>query len=233
MPRRAEGGTPGPPRAAPSRLVVPAYFHPAADPGGWEWLAEHAASVRLVILNVASGPGAGPEPAFQAVTERLRGAGVRVVGYVDTDYGRRPVPYVTASFGRYQRWYGVHGVCLDRAAAGAPELGYYAVLAARVREMGARAVFFNHGVYPLEGYAEHADLLGTFEGPWHAYQRATVPSWAARWPPEKFYHVVYAVPPERFDDVARLASRRGAASVYITDRDGANPYDRLPAEAWD
>jgi hypothetical protein len=227
-----EGGFPGAQHAVPPRLVVPAYFHPAAHPDQWEWLAEHPSRVRLVILNVANGPGAGPEPPFQAAVERLRGAGVHVIGYVDTNYSRRPVQYVTSSFRRYVKWYDVTGVCLDRAAAGAAEVDYYAGLAARVREMGARTVFFNHGIHPQEAYAEHADLLGTFEGPWPAYQQADVPRWTRRWPAEKFYHVVYSVPPERFDDAARLASQRHAASVYITERGGSNPYDRLPAEGW-
>ena len=44
-----------------SRLVVPAYFHPAVRPDQWEWLAEHAPRVRLVILNIQNGPGGTPE----------------------------------------------------------------------------------------------------------------------------------------------------------------------------
>jgi hypothetical protein len=49
-----------------------------------------------------------------------------------------------------------------------------------------------------------------------------------RWPAEKFYHVVHSVPPERFDEAAQLAVQRHAASVYITERTGSNPYDGLP-----
>ena len=59
-------------RGAWPRLVVPAYFHPAVHPGQWEWLAQHAAEVRLVILNIASGPGTRPEPVFQAAVARRR-----------------------------------------------------------------------------------------------------------------------------------------------------------------
>ena len=51
-------------QAAVPRLVVPAYFHPAVRPGDWEWLAEHADQVRLVILNVANGPGTRPDAPF-------------------------------------------------------------------------------------------------------------------------------------------------------------------------
>jgi Spherulation-specific family 4 len=211
------------------RLIVPAYFHPALRPDLWRSLAEHADQVRLVILNVASGPGTAPDPAFAAVAGQLHRAGVTLAGYVDTGYGRRPPTEPLADIGRYVDWYGVAGVCLDRAAASAEHLGYYAMLASRSRAMGAGVVMFNHGTHPARGYAEHADVLGTFEGPWRAYRHLAVPRWTQSWPASRFYHVVYAVPAGRLGDAFRLATRRGAGSVYVTDRSGGNPYDRLPA----
>lgn len=210
------------------RLVVPAYFHPALCPDRWQWLADHAPRVRLVILNVASGPGEAAQAVFRAAADTLRGAGVGVIGYVDTDYGRRPERRVLADLGRYQDWYGVDGVCLDRAAADAGQARRYGALASRARAMGADVVFFNHGTHPAEDYAAHADLLGTFEGPWTAYQRLRPPAWTGRWPPGKFYHVVHSVPPALLGAAWRLALSRRVASVYITERDGPNPYDDLP-----
>jgi hypothetical protein len=211
-----------------SRLVVPAYFHPVLHPDHWGWLADHAPQVRLVILNVANGPGREPEPVFHPVLDRLGGAGVPVAGYVDTNYGHRPPEDVLAELGRYLNWYGVKGVCFDRVAAEAGQLRYYAALSARARDMGAGVVLFNHGVHPVEEYAEHADLLGTFEGPWPAYLRMAVPSWTRSHPAEMFHHVVYSVPTGHFGDAFMLAARRRAGAIYITDRDGANPYDQLP-----
>ena len=218
---------------APPRLVVPAYFHPGVHPGDWEWLAEHADRVRLVILNVHNGPGPGPEAPFKEVTERLRAAGVPVIGYVDTNYGSRPAAQIMTEFSRYLDWYEVTGICLDRAASEASSLAYYGALSARVRKMGAQVIFFNHGTHPDEGYARHADLLGTFEGSWPAYLRLKVPRWTARWADEKFYHVVYSVPADRFGEATRLAAQRHAASVYVTERGGGNPYDRLPIDSRD
>jgi hypothetical protein len=210
-------------------LAVPAYFRPDARPDDWELLARNAAQVRMVILNVANGPGAQPDRAFWPAVDRLRQAGVTVVGYVDTNYGRREASRALADFDRFRRWYHVAGVCFDRAAATAEDLGYYARLSDAARGAGARVVVFNHGVHPAEGYAEHADLLGTFEGPWRAYTRLAVPRWTRAWPAGLFQHVVYSVPRAEFDHAARLAVSRHAGCVYITDRGGANPYDRLPS----
>jgi len=211
------------------QLVVPAYFRPDVRPDDWGQLATHASHVRLVILNLANGPGAEPDPAFYPALDRLRDAGVSVAGYVDTNYGRRPGREALDDLGRFLRWYDVAGVCFDRVAVTAEHLGYYAALSRYARDMGARVVLFNHGAHPLEAYAEHADLLGTFEGPWRAYLQLAVPRWTRSRPAQMFYHVVYSVPPENYDHAFLLAMRRRAGCAYITDRRGANPYDCLPA----
>jgi hypothetical protein len=214
--------------AAP-RLVVPAYFHPDVRPDDWELLAKHAPQVRLVTLNVANGPGTEPDRAFFPAVDRLRQAGVVVAGYVDTNYGQRPAREALADLDNFLKWYEVTGVCFDRVSITAEYLGYYAALSRDARHSGARVVVFNHGAHPLEAYAEHANLLGTFEGPWRSYLKLAVPRWTRSRPADKFYHVVYAVPRENYDHAFLLAMRRRAGSVYITDRSGRNPYDGLPA----
>jgi Spherulation-specific family 4 len=211
------------------RLVVPAYFRPDLTPGAWEWLAARAPIVRSVILNPSSGPGHEPDPCYHTALDALRAAGVIVTGYVDTNYGGRAASAALAEVERYQRWYHVAGVCFDRVAADPAQVGHYAALAAGARLLGARLVIFNHGVHPAEQYADHADVLGTFEGPWRSYLRAAVPRWTRSRPAEQFYHVVHAVPPRRLGDAMALAARRQAGCAYITDRSGPNPYDGLPS----
>jgi len=215
------------PLTAP-RLVVPAYFRPDTRSDDWQLLAKHAQQVRLVILNLANGPGARPDPAYHSALSRLREAGVAVAGYVDTNYGRRPAVEALADLDLFLQWYAVSGVCFDRVSVSAQDIGYYAGLSRDARRAGARVVLFNHGAHPLEAYAEHANLLGTFEGPWRAYLRLAVPRWTRSRPASMFYHVIYSVPRENFDHAFLLATRRRAGSVYVTDRGGANPYDGLP-----
>lgn len=211
------------------RLIVPAYFHPASHPADWAWLAEQAEQIRLVVLNLADGPGTSPDAAVRPALTRLRAAGVTVAGYVDTNYGLRPAAEALADLGRYLDWYQVAGVFFDRAATGAEHLGHYAELARAARRLGARPVALNHGAHPVQAYAEHADLLGTFEGPWPAYVDLAIPRWARSRPAAQFYHLPHSVPAGSFPDARWLAARRNAGSVYITDRGGPNPWDGLPA----
>ncbi len=222
---------PEPAESTEPALIVPAYFHPATHPGEWSWLADHAAQVRLVVLNLANGPGSRADPVYLPVLDRLRSARVTVAGYIDTNYGQRPPDEAAAEFSRYLDWYQVDGVFYDRASAAAEHLGRYADLARRARDLGARLVALNHGAHPIEAYAEHADLLGTFEGPWASYLELAVPRWVRSHSPGRFFHLVHSVPAASFGDAGRLAIRRNAGCAYITDRGGANPWDRVPASA--
>jgi hypothetical protein len=214
-------------------LIVPAYFHPAVLPLEWEMLAERASQIRLLVLNLASGPGTEPDAAYMPVLDRLHSTGVAVAGYVDTNYARRPEAEVLDDLLRYINWYRVSSVFFDRVTADAQNVAYYAAVTRSARQAGTRVVAFNHGVHPVEDYAEHGDLLGTFEGPWRAYVDLAVPRWTRSWPPGRFFHLVYSVPLESFGDAYLLAERRHAGCVYVTDKGGDNPWDRLPLGEFD
>jgi hypothetical protein len=215
------------------QLLVPAYFHPAICPAAWALLAERAAHVRLIVLNPASGPGTEPDPAFAPAVDRLHAAGLTIAGYVDTNYGQRSAAEVVDEVRRYIDWYPVSGVFFDRVPSATQDLDHYADVTGRARAAGAQVVAFNHGVYPVEGYADQADLLGTFEGAWPAYVDFTVPRWARSRPAEQFFHLVYSVPPQCYGDAFMLAARRRAGCVYVTDHGGDNPWDRLPDGEFD
>lgn len=207
------------------KLVVPAYFHPAVAPDDWVALAGLAGRVRLAVLNVADGPGERCDPAFTEVLAMLDRGGVDVAGYVDTDYGRRPAHAVARDLERYRRWYPqARAVFFDRVASGPERVGHYAGLARTARVAGLRTVVFHHGVHPDPGYAEHADLLGTFEGPWSAYRTLEVPAWARG---DGFLHLVHSVPARSLPAARRLVAARRPGAAYVTGLRGANPWRRL------
>jgi hypothetical protein len=210
-----------------TQLVVPAYFHPAVRGADWEALAGMADRVRLVVLNVASGVGTLFDPAFLPALDRLRAAGVAIAGYIDTDYAHRPGSQVLPELELYQERYGVSAVFFDRVSALPGDVGHYAGLAAGVRSAGVSVVAFNHGAHPVEAYAEHGDLLGTFEGPWSSYVDIAVPRWVRARPAGQFFHLVHSVPPWQAEDGWELARKRNAGAAYLTSHSGDNPWDRL------
>jgi hypothetical protein len=221
-----------PPAPEPARpavdLAVPAYAHPSVDPALWERLAQVPRTLRFVVVNVNSGPGELLDPAYPPVIERLRDARVRMVGYVDTDYGRRSVADVVADARTWVLRYGVHGVFLDQASGDLDHLEYYAACALGARACGAQFVVLNPGADCHPGYADIANVTVTFEGRWADYVGYQPAAWTRSLPASRFCHLVYDVPPHRVGEGPQRAMQRHAASAFFTTGAGANPWDRLP-----
>ncbi|MET9347924.1 spherulation-specific family 4 protein [Streptomyces termitum] len=194
-------------------LLVPFYEHPADRPEDWAALTGAAPSLHGVILNPADGAGEAPDPAFAEAADRLRAAGVRVLGYADTAYGRRPHAEVVADLLRHRDWYGADGAFLDQVSTAPAALPHYRRLAVAARAAGAATLVLNHGAHPDPGYEEFADLLVTFEGPWDAYRTLDLPV------APHYCHLVYAAPP----------GFRPATDVHCAvPGTGAHPWGTLP-----
>ncbi|CAM5384133.1 hypothetical protein GCM10010329_13540 [Streptomyces spiroverticillatus] len=205
-------------------LLVPYYEHPTTNPTAWQAILD---SPRLygVILNPASGPGTHPDPAFAATADRLRDRGTRVLGYVDTDYARRPHADVVRDLLRHRDWYGVTGAFLDQVSSGPEALAHYRRLAVAARAAGAGSLVLNHGTHPDPGYLKLADVLVTFEGTWETYRSAEPPpAWTRTYPADRFCHLVYGAD----TDLTALAAERGAALHCAVPGDGAHPWGTLP-----
>lgn len=211
------------------KLLVPLYVHPDADPAAWQTLVDRAPLLYGVVLNVSDGPGAAPDAAFVRAAGALRTAGVRVLGYVDTDYGRRSARAVAGDYGRHRDWYGTDGFFLDQVAPDRAGVRHYRRLARAARAHGARTVALNPGVHPVPGYAAFSDLLVTFEGRWEEYRSApAAPSWTEGRSPKTFCHLVHGVPRGLAGPAARIAELRGAAVHCAVPGRGPNPWSSLP-----
>ncbi|MFI8187865.1 spherulation-specific family 4 protein [Streptomyces sp. NPDC085946] len=208
-----------------SALLIPYYEHPSVRPAEWDAVVAAAPRLYGVVLNPASGPGDRPDPAFAGVAARLRAAGVRVLGYADTGYGRRPYADVVRDLTRYRDWYGTDGAFLDRAAAGPEEFPHYQRLAVGAWGVGCGTLVLNHGTAPHPAYARIADVLVTFEGSWAAYRAQAPRPWPAGGG-ARLCHLVYGVPPGV--DLAGAARARGATVHCAVPGTGDHPWGTLP-----
>jgi hypothetical protein len=230
------GGTPAPgPSAAPRlRLLVPAYFYPAGD-GLAEWnrlIESSAPAATVVIANPASGPGEKADPNYVKILERARAKGVVVLGYVTTKYADRQLHEVKADVDRWVRFYpGTQGIFLDEQASGADKVLYYAALHDYVRnDRGLSLVVGNPGTVCAEEYfarpaVDIACLVETAKD-LSAYHR---PPWADRYPPSHFAALASKIESaERMKQAVQEIVANKIGYCYVTDGQGANPWDRLP-----
>jgi hypothetical protein len=205
-------------------MLLPAYVPPDAVPE-----LARVARPQLLIVNPASGPGAGRDDAYVAAVRGAQRAGAQVLGYVPTAYGARPNGQVQSDVDRYEKWYGVDGIFLDEAAAAPSLLGRYRTLAQHIRAAGERLVVLNPGTVPDRGYFDLADVVVTFEGPYARYSEAMdrAPSWVRDLPRGRSAVLVYGASREQAASV--VADTRHDGYVYTTSGTLPHPWGTVPA----
>jgi hypothetical protein len=204
--------------------LIPAYLPPLELAA----LVRGPSRPRMVVVNPDSGPGAGETQAYGNAVRALQAAGIRVLGYVPTTYGRRPIGDVAEDVRRYLSWYGVNGIFFDEASSDAALLPYYRAVSRQARREGRRTVVVNPGVPPAPGYFGVADVVVTFEGTHAGYAEAmaATPEWLRRMRPDRVAHLVYgATRAEALDAVGEAV----AGYLYVTSGAMPNPWRGLPS----
>lgn len=218
------------------RVLVPAYFYPL--PGSpWDRLtlvAERHPSLVWAIGNPASGPGASPDPTYVATFADFRRRGGRLLGYVTSSYGTKPVATLAAEADLWFQWYGVDGIFVDEMdnTPGAHESTYAQVYAALTGPRPWAAVVANPGVATtldyLDGVAGRcADTLCIHESssPFLAW---SADPWVATRARREFYALPYGTSASDWPAYVDHAFQQGIGWFYTTDDVLPNPWDTLP-----
>ena len=153
----------------------------------------------------------------------MQEAGIRVLGYVDTDYGRDSMVSVESKVDLYKEWYGVDGIMFDEMNNKAGYEAYYAALGDYVHSEGMAVSMGNPGTRVPTTYIGTLDFLAVYEG--SEYPNLSYTTYAG-YSSSNFATIVYGVSLDR----SFLASLMGVNSwVYVTDDDLPNPYNALPS----
>jgi len=224
------------------RLAIPFYCHPDANAREWQLLAEHAARVEFAVANVANGPGMRVHPAYMRAIDGV--SGLRWVGYVPVDYGRRPSRDVLDDVRRWRDGYGVTAVMLDEVPADRSSAAATLALVARVRAAGADLVVGNAGRPVAPVVAAAFDVVCSRELGWEDYRllHSGPRSQQAGRPPRgrpssrsrspRRWHLIHSCPPEQLGEALRLAGAQGADLVWATTGTLDNPWVHVPAESF-
>ena len=76
------------------QFMIPLYIYPTVGTF-WTDLAAHPQNVAYVIANPASGPGTSANHDYVTGINNLRAAGIKVLGFVDTNYAAVPLSFPT------------------------------------------------------------------------------------------------------------------------------------------
>jgi Spherulation-specific family 4 len=230
------------PSAAQSRIAIPSY----EDPGSaqWdEWRAPGSSSVGIMIVNLDNGDDTAYYPSVDQGIRNTRKKGIFVVGYIYTEYGKRDPAMVRKEVDAVFQNYQVDGIFFDEVptdctakSRDGSNYRYYQDLANHVRstQVGGRLVILNPGTQPSDDcWMSIANILVTSEsnGVQDYVKNYQPEAWFLRYPPDRFWHIVYAVPSTDLNEVISLSLKRGAGWVYVTDGHGGNPYG-IPPSYW-
>jgi hypothetical protein len=222
------------------RLLVPAYIYPSGD-GRKEWqkLIDAASKVEIVaIANPNSGPGFDRNPAYAAIFVEASNHGVKLVGYVSTQYAARPRDQVKNDIDAWIRSYPqISGFFFDQQPSEArhQHLDYFAEIRdyARSRLPGA-LVITNPGIpcdaaYITQAVADVTCVFANFEG----FDTFELAAPLKVYDPGRFAALPYNVADvEAMRAVVRDAIVKRIGYIYVSDVKPPTQWGHLPVY-WD
>lgn len=207
--------------SAPMKLMVPLYTYPGAS---WDAVAASGRTVPTVaIINPNSGPGTGPDSAYNTYMTKLNNAGVEMVGYVHTLWGARDINLVKSEINTYASQFPyVVGIFLDEAAATDAELPYYQQLYDYIMGMpGWKYDIINPGTIPTPGYVNAATQIVSFEDVHTKFAASATPSYASCNNKDKFAVITYGATSSGMTAAVATAKSKGYYGwFYVTDGAG-------------
>jgi hypothetical protein len=223
--------------------LVPAYFYPDwwNTTNNWFRMCDAmnvTGGASTAVMNPDSGPGGAANPDYAQALGRCHARGQRVVGYVHTSYGSRPLATVRAEIDAYYSFYpSIDGIFVDEMSTDPATRGYYQSVFAYSRgKPGAHQVVGNPGVAASTGWqldAPVADIVLVFEGTAAQYLRWIPPGWIRNRAAGRISNLVYSTPDEAtMRQVCARSKFLNAGNMYVTNDALPNPWDTLPAGSY-
>lgn len=204
-------------------LLIPLYSYPGCQ---WDKLVNlrHLYGISIVaIVNPNNGPGSKRDSNYSSYIVRLKDAGIRVIGYVWTNYGSRNITEVEKDVDKWISWYNVDGIFFDEVSTSSSEEEYYRTLVNYLKNKSQNYIAVgNPGVYEGSAVLDYASIFDVLV----VYDNEGYPlSWPNGPEPSKLGALVYGVQEFNKEEFLDLAEK--AHYLYVTDDNGNNPWDEL------
>jgi hypothetical protein len=222
-----------------NKILIPLYSYPNwwAEEYTWQNLIEirerHPDSEIVAIVNPENGHFNEQNSDYVRGIRDLKEAGIRVIGYVYTNYGDRESDEVIQDLDAWRDYYrseGVEGIFFDETSTDPAKLDYYTLLSGAARSRGFATVVLNPGTTTDSGYIESgiADIVVTYENP--AASLLADPPAEYNTPTEstRLALLLYEMRDEDLSYFLDVAEEHDFDYIYFTE-DGAdgNPWDSV------
>lgn len=227
-----------------ARILIPFYNYPNwYDPPNFHWDEMYAedgpGSEIIMILNVSNGPGGVGDPNSDytnaASLDAMLGAGVRMIGYVRTNYAAQPAATVDADVDKWDTDYSdwVTGIFFDEVPNASGDEAYYSARHDHVRSKTNvdSLLILNPGTVPHQNYMAYGDVMVVFDGTEANLGSHTRPAYYSSYSPENFAALVHTATNQASmeSDLDTIVSTLGYGYSFVTDDVLADPWDALPS----
>jgi hypothetical protein len=207
------------------RLMVFAYNHLNAQ---WQKALAAGPAVSFIVMNVANGPGIIPYQVDERRILQAHRAGIRVLGYVYTDFANRSLASAEQDVRVWTSWYPVDGIFLDNVPYGGNNVAYYGALTRFIRSQPDHFVAMNGSDNSQIAAMADIDLLT--EGNFQAFQtKFADPNWLGSFPARHYGVSVYATNQEQWETLFDLAAQDDIGNLSVTSLPGSTAYANLPS----
>ena len=156
----------------------------------------------------------------------MKDAGIKVVGYIYTEYGKRPASTVEDRMALYMDLYDVDGVMFDEMARLPGEEEYYSRLGLHAKRLGMSLTVGNPGAPIAESYLPTLDVIEIYEGAGYpSFSDLGARTFHGRYGPEKFGAFIHSL--TSYSALWVKRSARYVKHVYLTTGSLPNPYDPI------
>jgi hypothetical protein len=236
-PQAVSAGDPKPDAVIASgrlRLLVPAYIYPGGEGRkDWQRLIDASSKVEIVaIANPNSGPGTGRNLDYAAIFTEASEHGIKLVGYVSTDYGKRPQAEIKNDVDAWARFYPqLRGFFFDQQPSESQHAAHFAELREFVKQrIPDPLVITNPGVPCDEAYLSRAvsNVTCVFVN-YQGFEQFELPAPLKAYDPARFAAMPYNIPDvETMRTVVKEAIIKRIGYLYVSDAKPPNQWGKLP-----
>lgn len=220
-------------------VLIPLFVYPEED--SWRDLINaklnHPEIEMIAIVNQSNGHFTAIDPNYQSYIPMLTEVGIKVIGYVSTQYGARAIEEVKADMNYWKAFYqsgGVQGFFFDETSKHGTEVAYYKELTAYADSIGLGLTVLNGGttVSAEYFYQNVADIIVTYEESYNHWQQYFRTGYIGSNQPDAdtdialMMHSVSTV--EMMQEVVAQSQQDGFGYLYITpDGSDGDPWDSI------
>lgn len=118
----------------------------------------------VAVVNPSSGPGSWQDSNFVNGINKLKNAGVIVLGYTYSDYGTRSLSAIQGDVDKYKNWYNADGIFIDEFTNKVGYENYYKDITTYAKSKGMKMTMGNPGTDVPQSYIGTVDVINITEG---------------------------------------------------------------------